>query len=241
MKSHKAGHSAIQVSLKFLLREYAEALILAVLLAFIVRSFVVSAYRIPTLAMSPTLLPGDFIFAYKLPFGFQLPFSGGNRVGGHPPNRGEVVIFRCPYDPSVSCIKRVVGLPGDRIRIQGKRLILNGKKATYQTAKGAPLSGEDGGSQGVVVEEAWGGFRHQILIGAVTKTENYGPLVVPPGHLFVLSDNRDHGEDSRKWGLISIRSLEARAGVIWLSLGWEDSEKSLLPNMRWSRVLQVVD
>lgn len=96
MKSHKAGHSAIQVSLKFLLREYAEALILAVLLAFIVRSFVVSAYRIPTLAMSPTLLPGDFIFAYKLPFGFQLPFSGGNRVGGHPPNRGEVVIFAAP-------------------------------------------------------------------------------------------------------------------------------------------------
>ena len=241
MKPNKAGHSKLQVSLKFLLREYAEALILAVLLAFLVRAFVVSAYRIPTLAMSPTLLPGDFIFAYKLPYGFPLPFSGGTRLGGRLPGRGEVVIFRCPYDQGVSCIKRVVGLPGDRVEIRGKRLILNGKAAKYKEVANKELAEYDQGKPGAVVEESWGDFRHRVLIGPRREKENHGPLVVPPGHLFVLSDNRDEGEDSRKWGLVSVKSMEARAGVIWLSLGWKDGRKSFWPSLRWPRVLQPVD
>ncbi|MCC7406193.1 MAG: signal peptidase I [Bdellovibrionales bacterium] len=241
MGPKKSGHSVLQVSLKFLLREYAEALVLAVVLALVVRAFVVSAYRIPTMAMSPTLLPGDFIFAFKLPFGFQPPLSGGDRIGGRAPHRGEVVIFKCPQDTSLSCIKRVIGLPGDRIEIRGKRLMINSKRATYREAKGFDLGTVAGGARAAVVDEAWGKFRHPILVGTSRTSENFGPLVVPPGHFFVLSDNRDHEEDSRKWGFIPFRSLEARAGFIWLSLGWREGQKGYLPTPRWKRVLQTVD
>jgi len=217
------------------------ALVLAILLAFIVRVFVVSAYRIPTLAMLPALLPGDFIFGYKLPYGLPLPFSKGVKLGGKLPERGEVVIFRCPYDLGISCIKRVIGLPGDRVEIRGNRLILNGKAAHYEKVEDKELTKYNLGELGTVVEEGLGDFHHRVLIGSRQEKENYGPLIVLPGQLFVLSDNRREGEDSRKWGLISAQSLEARASVIWLSLGREEGDRGFWSTLRWPRILQSVD
>ncbi|MCB0362254.1 MAG: signal peptidase I [Bdellovibrionales bacterium] len=237
-KSYSMG---IETSLKHILREYAEALLYALILALFFRTFIISAYRIPSFVMAPTLIPGDFIFAYKLPFGVSVPFIGeGKSWGGRSPHRGELVIFECPHSLDTSCMRRVIGQPGDRVEIRGKRLILNGKKAQYRAVERSPLL-ETLDKPSVFVEESIGGKKYQILIGLNSETENFGPMVVPPGHLLVLSDNRDQGEDSRFWGPIPVKSLEATAGFIWLSLGWEKGKSDWLPEIRWTRVFKTVD
>lgn len=242
MKTPKPQLTQFENSLKHLLREYAEALLYALLVALFIRSFVLSAYRIPSLIMAPSLVAGDFIFAYKLPFGIIPPFmEDTNRWGGRSPQRGEVVILSCPGVAEKSCIRRVIGLPGDRVELQGKRLILNGQMAQYESASAGFTSIQDLGDYNVALNESWGGIHHSILIGPRADRENFGPVVVPPGHLWVLSDYRDMGEDSRDWGPVSTRSLEAKAAFIWLSLGWEEEGRSWFPQVRWSRVGLRVD
>jgi signal peptidase I len=117
--------------IQYVFREYAESLDLALVLAFIFRIFVVSTYRIPTDNMSPTLKMGDLVLAYKLPFGVRVPFTE-NKVGAKPPERGTVVTFRCPGEAVRTCVKRIVGLPGDRIELSGGRLLINGQEAGYR-------------------------------------------------------------------------------------------------------------
>jgi signal peptidase I len=109
-----------------LMREYTESLIVAICLALVLRFFVISAYKIPTGSMLPTLKVGDFIFAYKLPYGFPVPFSNGQRWGSTLPQRGDVVVFRYPGNENVNYVKRVVGLPGDQIAIKNKKLVIKG-------------------------------------------------------------------------------------------------------------------
>ena len=242
MKTPKPQLTQFEISLKHLLREYAEALLYAFLVALFIRSFILSAYRIPSLIMAPSLVAGDFIFAYKLPFGITPPFMDeANRWGGRSPQRGEVVILSCPGVAEKSCIRRVIGLPGDRVELQGKRLILNGQMAQYEPASTGVATIQDLGEYNVVLNESWGGIHHPILIGPRAEREDFGPVVVPPGHLWVLSDYRDMGEDSRDWGPVSTRSLEAKAAFIWLSLGWEEEDRSWFPQVRWSRVGLRVD
>lgn len=222
-------------SLKSVLREYAESLLIALFLAVLVRVFIVSAYQVPTVSMNPTLLEGDFIFGYKPTFGFRLPFTE-NKIGTTPPQRGQVVIFRCPLDTSQRCIKRVVGVEGDRIEIRGKRLIVNGEMASYE-ARG------DYGALGYVsIQESFKGDSRTILISRATEKENFGPIMVPPGHFFALGDNRDDSHDSRNWGSIPSVYLESRPLFVWLSFDWgHPGAKKTFPQVRWSRLFHWVD
>ncbi len=222
-------------SLKVILREYAESLVIAIVLALLVRAYVVSAYQVPTSSMNPTLIEGDFIFGYKLPFGVKLPFSA-NKIGASLPGRGEVVIFRCPENKKLRCIKRVVGLPGDRVEIVGKRLLLNGKPALYEKAGGLSESGY------LPLREAIGDESRLIYITEDKEFENFGPIIVPPGHFFALSDNRDLSSDSRIWGAIPFDLLESRALFVWLSFDWgQPGAESTFPQVRWSRLFHSVD
>ncbi|MCM2282406.1 MAG: signal peptidase I, partial [Bdellovibrionaceae bacterium] len=122
---------AAKVPAKIVLREYLESLIVAVIVALLLRFFVISAYKIPTGSMVPTLMAGDFIFAYKLPYGVPVPFTG-QKLATRPPARGDVVVFRPPGNESVNYIKRVVGLPGERIEIRQKKLFINDRESTYE-------------------------------------------------------------------------------------------------------------
>lgn len=210
---------------RFLLREYAESLIIAISLALIVRTFVLTAFHIPTAAMAPALLPGDFILAYRLPFGISM---AGMHMGGRLPARGEVVVFRCPQNTKNYCVKRVVGLPGDRIQIVKKRLFINGEPAQYSAAKRV-----DGDLQ---FEEKFPGFRETILISSEGGKVDVPPTIVPPGTVYVLGDSRDIGEDSRNWGPVPVNSLQARVLWIWMSFDWKGQGFSV----RWDRVFSGV-
>lgn len=168
---------------KSVLREYAEALIIAVLLALVIRTFVVQAFKIPSGSMLPTLQIGDHILVNKFIYTFR------------PIQRGDIIVFKFPQDESRDFIKRVVGLPGERVEIRAKQLFINGK----------PLQ------EPYAVHTAPGLSR-----GA--EGEELGPITIPEGRLFMLGDNRDHSMDSRYWGLLDIDKVRGKAFLIYFSV-----------------------
>jgi signal peptidase I len=183
------------------LRDYAESLMFALVLALVVRFFVVTPYAIATGAMAPSLEPGDFVMAYRLPFGVRL---FGLHWGGRLPLRGELISFQCPGEFDRQCIKRVIGLDGDRIEIIDGRFLFNGR-----------------------------------LIKMVSDTvPSFGPLIVPPGSVFVLNDDLSILTDSRTIGVIPVDTIEGQVFGIWLSIAWQT--KNFLPAVRWKRVFSSV-
>ena len=206
-------------TVKKVLREYAEALLFAIIFAVIIRAFFVSAYKIPTNSMAPTLQVGDFIFAIKWPFGFSLP-GKKQRLGFNPPRRGDIVVFSCPHSRSGHCVKRVVALPGDKVQIIKKNLFVNDVKASYKPLHINQESEQHFATPSAVVAETIFNHTRHIVIGANLEFENYGPVVVPPDHFFTLGDARDFTEDSRLWGVVPYTSLQAKVVLIWMSLDW---------------------
>ncbi len=220
-------------------RDYLENILIAVILALLVRTFVLSGYRVPTSSMAPTLLPGDFIFAYRVPFGFKLPLSN-IKLALNPPARGELVVFTYSEQPKISYVKRVVGLPGDRIEIDSGELSLNGQKLGYRPvseAVSASLLHDFSGSEyfKMMEEKANEGSR-KLLFQKNQKLHKFGPLIVPPNEVFLLGDNRDSSDDSRYWGSVPIERVEGRVVLIWLSLNWQKRIwENRIPTIRWDR------
>ncbi|MDJ0652764.1 MAG: signal peptidase I [Xanthomonadales bacterium] len=207
-----------------LLVEYSRSFFPVILIVLIIRSFLAEPFRIPSSSMLPTLLVGDLILVNKFSYGIRLPVLNTKVLELGQPERGDVVVFRYPDDPSLDYIKRVVGVPGDRIEYKNKTLFVNGEKV--ETELGGPYEGTDDGVryqqlQGV---EKLPGREHQILVtpGA------YHPLstnrwVVGEGEYFVLGDNRDNSRDSRYWGFVPEENLVGKAFLIWMHLspsGW---------------------
>lgn len=215
---------------KSILREYLESLALAILVAVIVRSFVLTAYKIPTSSMLPTLKVGDFIFAYKLPFGIELPFSERKWVTGQLPTRGDVVVFRHPKDRTASFIKRVVGLPGDRIEILDGVLVVNHRPVPREalTSRDQELLSEQ-----LFVEKLEG--RPFATAG---QAADFSPILVPPQHVFVLGDYRSESEDSRIWGTVPVENIEGRVVLVWMSLKWAEGTA---PRVRWERIFKTLN
>jgi signal peptidase I len=240
MEPEKLGQKIsreLQDTIKKVLREYAETLALAILLAIILRIFVLSAYRISNPTMIPSLRVGDFIVGYKLPYGFTIPFT--EKKIGHPkPKKNDLLIFRCPNNTLVACVKRVVALPGDRVEIQNKMLIVNGEVAKYAKID---LNLPDLVPQPpvyAVLRESIGGVTRAIYITGSDLKEAFGPYIVPPDHFFALSDNRDGVDDSRTWGAIPFKFIEARAFLTWFSLDWSPTvtEAGSGPRIRPERI-----
>jgi signal peptidase I len=223
------------------MREYTEALVVAVLLALVLRFFVISAYKIPTGSMVPTLKVGDFIFAYKLTYGVPVPFSGGERIGARLPGRGDVVVFRYPGNESVNYVKRVVGLPGDRIAIKNKKLYINEVEAEYRELPTEAIHDIPGNEYYSAYEESFDGMSHLVMKNMADEAGFFGPVVVPPNHIFVLGDNRDSSDDSRYWGTVPLKNLEGRVILIWMSFDWLDRwGNDRYPSIRWQRVFSSV-
>jgi signal peptidase I len=206
---------------KSVIREYVEAIIVAVLLALFVRTFVVQAFKIPSGSMLPTLQIGDHLLVNKFSYGVKLPVMGTTLYSRPGPARGDVVVFRFPRDRSLDYIKRVVAICGDSIEITDKQVFLNGKQVENTHAHFTSLD----------VMRAAGGPR-----------DNFGPVTVPDGKIFVMGDNRDNSYDSRFWGFVDLQDVRGKAMIIYWS--W-DVEQSLLSfqrfaSIRWNRIGNLV-
>ncbi|HUP55820.1 MAG TPA: signal peptidase I [Bdellovibrionota bacterium] len=216
---------------------------LALLVVFMIRSSIVEAFKIPSGSMIPTLFIGDHIFVNKLAYGVKIPFSDADFAGGRPtyimkrepPKRGDIIVFNFPRDPSIYFIKRVIGTPGDTIEVRNKVVYINNKAiprtpAAAEKSKEVFTSLDDqkfGPNSMDLLTEHLDGIDHPILLDKSNfTTENYGPITVPPDHLFVMGDNRDFSNDSRFWGMVPMYYVKGKAMFIWLSiwLNFSDNE-----------------
>lgn len=183
---------------KPLWREYGEALIVALVLALIIRTFIVQAFKIPSESMLQTLLVGDHLLASKFAYGVRIPFTGTYVYRGDDPLRGDIIIFEYPKDPSVDYIKRIVAIPGDTVEIRNKQLYRNGE----------------------AVNEPYTRFTEPDHVAPVR--DNFGPVTVPAEKYFVMGDNRDNSLDSRFWGFVDRSAIRAKAWRIYWSWGGLD-------------------
>ena len=239
-KKHVRGQSEI----KKILRDYAEALIVALLLALFVREYVVTAYRIPTASMVPALKVGDFIFSIKYPYNVKWPFTDSRILDAKMPERGEVVVFKCPDDKSTHCIKRVVAVGGDRIQVNNHKVSLNGEPMEYQNLGNKLIQELPGHEYYSVFSESDGQVQYNVLLSKSQAQQDKASeyeFEVPKGYFYVLGDNRQSSDDSRLWGAIPIEDIEGRAWLIWLSLDWFNTwGGNRFPSLRWQRVFEPV-
>lgn len=197
--------------------EFCRSFFPVILIVLLLRSFVVEPFRIPSGSMIPTLSIGDFILVNKFSYGLRLPVVHTKFVQLGEPQRGDVVVFRYPPDPSKDYIKRVVGLPGDEIRYEDKVLYINGQRVP--TDDMSLYTGYGAGALGVPtleMTESLGEVHHQILV-VPRRLEPDLRKRVPSGHYFVMGDNRDNSADSREWGFVPEQNLVGKAFMIWMS------------------------
>jgi signal peptidase I len=237
---------------KFIIEQVGQ-LFFALLIVFAIRSSIVEPFKIPSGSMIPTLFVGDFIFVNKFAYNFKLPFSdlfgkAVNLVDRDPPKRGDVIVFLYPKDTGVHYIKRVIGLPGDRIRVQDKVLFINDQKMEQvevpADVKEKTLSdvGDPryGGDHMRMFKENLGTKEHTLFTdGNNDYTAQFDEITVPPNHLFVMGDNRDFSNDSRFWGYVPFENIAGRAEVIWLSL-WVNFENPSSSTFKPGRIGTVL-
>ena len=209
--------------------EYARSFFPIFLIVLILRSFVAEPFRIPSGSMMPTLLIGDFILVNKFGYGIRLPIVDTKIIDLGAPKRGDVIVFRSPENPATPFIKRVVGLPGDRIGYYNKVLYVNGKPAEQVIIGNYSISGSGASMSGASLrKENLDGHVHEILVQRGPPLFN-AKMVVPENNYFVLGDNRDNSRDSRFWGTVPDELLIGRAFMIWMSWDWGHG-------ITWSRI-----
>jgi len=198
---------------KSTLREYIEAILIALLLALFIRTFVVQAFKIPSGSMQDTLLIGDHILVNKFLFGVKNPFNGNTWIPFKKPQRKDIIVFKYPQNPAQDYIKRVVGIEGDQIEIKNKKVYVNGE----------------------LQDESYAIFLdNKILPASVQGRDNMDPITVPANSLFVMGDNRDNSYDSRFWKFVDLKAVKGKAFILYWSWNKEDF------SVRWNRVGNLV-
>jgi signal peptidase I len=213
--------------------EYSVSFFPVILIVFLLRSFLVEPFKIPSGSMIPTLLVGDFILVNKYAYGIRLPVLNTKLIEVNAPRRGDVVVFRFPEDPTLDYIKRVVAVPGDRLEYRGKRLFLNGAPVPLRQTEDYLHRERMQFARRYI--ETLDGVEHEILVEDDAQTMPPPPrpfphadkctynseglaCTVPPGHYFVMGDNRDNSSDSRVWGFVPDANIVGKAFFIWLNL-----------------------
>ncbi|MEZ0232961.1 MAG: signal peptidase I [Methylophilaceae bacterium] len=198
-----------------ILVEYSKSFFPVILVVFLIRSFVVEPFKIPSGSMMPTLLAGDFILVNKFTYGLRVPILNHTFFEVNHPKRGDVFVFHFPPDPSIDYIKRVVGVPGDKISYKDKQLYINGQKldVSFVDDYQYPAAGLNM-VYAKRYQEQLGDVKHDILIDEEAITTD-GETEVPPGHYFAMGDNRDNSKDSRFWGFVPEDNLVGKAFFIW--------------------------
>lgn len=173
--------------------EYIEALAVAFILAMVIRTFFVQAFKIPSGSMLETLQIGDHLLVNKFSYGVKVPFTNTYMWDGSDPERGDIIVFEYPNNPSIDYIKRVVGVPGDVIEVHNKQLYRNGEKVTEDY------------------------IRHSQPDVVALVRDEFGPVTVPEGKYFTMGDNRDDSQDSRFWGFVDKSAIHGKAFIIYWS------------------------
>lgn len=208
---------------KPLWREYLEAIVIALLLALFIRAFVVQAFSIPSGSMLETLQIGDYLLVNKFIYGIRNPFTNKVIIPWDQPQRGDIVVFIFPPDPSKDFIKRVVAVGGDEVKIVDKKLFVNGEPLEIPQAVFKDYHIIDQNDAWISANGAAGRNR-----------DNFGPYKVPKGTVFVMGDNRDHSYDSRFWGPVPLDLVRGKAWIIYFSLDYQ----KMWP--RWERLGRVI-
>lgn len=196
--SRKTGKSVV--------REYVEAIVMALILALLLRAYVIEAFKIPSGSMIPTLLVGDHLLVNKMVYGIDLPFVDDKVLVYRDPELGDIIVFKYPKDPGKNFIKRVIGTGGDKVEIKNKVVYINGMKVEIDNIQ---HSDED------------------VLPANMSKRDNFGPIAVPEGKVFVLGDNRDDSHDSRYWGFVDLSEIKGKAMFIYWSWNGDRSRPRL--------------
>jgi signal peptidase I len=213
-KADKNQAKPVEAKGKSNLREYVEAIALAVVLAFFIRTFAVQAFKIPSGSMLPTLQIGDHILVLKFIYGIRNPFNNEVLIPISEPERGDVIVFIYPQDPSKDFIKRVAAVEGDTIEIKEKQLYINGKRAP----------------------DEYGHYDRSMNPTLLSDpSRNFGPVTVPEDKVFVMGDNRDHSYDSRYWGFVDLGALRGKAFMIYWS--WDSDDW----RVRWGRLADLIE
>jgi len=199
--------------------EYARSFFPIILVVLVIRSFIAEPFRIPSGSMLPTLHIGDFILVNKFAYGIRLPVINSKILETGEPERGDVVVFRYPKNPNVDYIKRVIGLPGDKIGYFNKTVYINDEMIAQEVKrKDAELLSLVAARNELRYEDL-AGAGHDILVDPDRRLVE-GETVVPEGEYFVMGDNRDNSNDSRFWGTVPEANLVGKAFFIWMSWDW---------------------
>lgn len=182
--------------------EYTKAIGIALLLALVIRTYVVQAFKIPSGSMLQTLLVGDHILVNKFIYGTKIPFSDKRILLLTKPRSGDIIVFKFPEDPSRDFIKRVIAVEGDMIESRDKKILVNGKPVKEPYAQHTDNS---------------------THMGGIEPRDNFGPYLVPKNKVFVMGDNRDQSYDSRYWGYVDMKELRGKAFIIYWS--WDGIKK----------------
>lgn len=199
-------------------REYAEAIIIALALALFIRTFIIQAFKIPSGSMLPTLLIGDHLLVNKFIYGVKVPFSGKVVIPVKNPQPNDIIVFKYPENPKLDYIKRVIGVGGDVIEGRDKTIYVNGKP----------------------FDDRYGFHVENTVTKGVR--DNFGPLTVPEGKVFVMGDNRDNSYDSRFWGFVDHKAIQGKALILYWSWDVEQSLFSLerFKSVRWDRIGDII-
>ncbi len=227
------------------------AIVVVMFLAF--RAFIAEAYRIPSGSMIPTLLVGDWLFVNKIAYGPHIPFTNSSLPGYRDPTKGDVVVFVSPYqpdqaeageDPTPTLVKRLVGTGGDTLYMRNAVLYVNGVRSDRPASAIDPVH-QAPAPPGDFTDPL---FAWQKTVGlkssrfgpapAEPTHDNWGPIVVPPGHLFMMGDNRYDSKDSRYWGFVPRENVRGRPTFVYYSYNADDSDRPLpfITDIRWSRI-----
>lgn len=207
--------------------EYSRSFFPVFFIVLLLRSFLVEPFRIPSGSLEPTLLVGDFVAVNKFAYGLKLPVLEKKIVSIANPKTGEIAVFRWPPDPIYDYIKRVIGVPGDKISYHNKILTINGKEAPHTFIE--YTMDESSGKAVARYKENLNGVVHDIFIRADVPAVDFD-VVVPEGSYFMMGDNRDDSADSRYWGFVQENYLRGKAFLVWMS--WNGKAD----NLRWSKI-----
>ncbi len=214
-KKAKEQREEIEPKEKSVLREYAEAFVIAIILALLIRTFIVQAFKIPSSSMEPTLLIGDHLLVNKFIYGIEIPFTDKKVLKFKKPERGDIIVFKYPVNPKIDFIKRVIAVGGDRVEILKKQVYING----------------------FPIEDPYAVYLDDDVNNEMTRSltprDNFGPVIVPEGSVFCLGDNRDRSQDSRYWGFVDLNLVRGKAFILYFS--WNTKSDSILGKIRWSR------
>ena len=213
MKKNNPTEEEVSAPKRGHVRENIEAILVAILIALFIRTFVVQAFKIPSGSMKQTLQIGDHILVNKFIFGVKMPYWNKTILPLKKPQRGDIIVFKYPVDPSKDFIKRVIGVGGDVVESRDKQLFVNHKQVNHKF--------------GVHTDP-------RILSGANKPRDNFGPLTVPENALFVMGDNRDESYDSRFWGFVDLKAVNGKAFIVYWS--WDKQNFGV----RWRRLGQIL-